>query len=324
MDKFFMKFILKNPAIKKMVKTKIGLVIGIFLICSVFSIASPNFFAPENFANIFRQTAVNILLTLGMTQALIMCNVDLSMGSVVALTAVVMGKIMGAGGSVLSCMAVSLLIGMVVGFINGFNIAYFRLPPFIATLATQTICRGAAFLVTGGFPVAVKSDLIMKMGRGSVFGIPTPFLIALGFVVFTWIVLNKTRLGRYIYAVGGNREAARLAGINVQATMIYVHTMIGFMCSVAGMILMGRLASGAPNIATSYEQEAISASVLGGAVMTGGVGTAVGALLGSFFIGILNNGMTLLYINSYWQEVVRGLVILIVILISLFTQKKKV
>ena len=153
--------------------------------------------------------------------------------------------------------------------------------------------------------------------------IPTPFVIVIGFVVLTWIILNRTSLGRRIYAVGGNREAAHLAGINVKGIITYVHGMRGLLCGASAIIMIGRLATGAPNTGVGYEGQAISASVLGGAVMGAGVGTAVGALLGALFIGVLNNGMTLLRLSTYWQDVVRGCVIFLVVLFSVMSATNK-
>ena len=307
-------------SLRRAFTSKIGIISGIILLGLFFAILSPNFLDMANFFNITRQQSIYVLLALGMTQVIIIGNIDLSVGSCVAFCGVAAALLLEICDSAFLAIVVTLAIGAILGAINGTATAYFRMPPYIVTLATQTIFRGAAMLITGGYPVNVKNDVLVEIGRGNVFNvIPTPFVIVLAFVAITWVILNRTCLGRYIYAVGGNREAAHLAGINVKAVITYVHSMSGLLCGASAIIMIGRLATGAPNTGTGYEGQAISASVLGGAVMGAGVGTATGALLGALFIGILNNGMTLLRLSTYWQDVVRGCVIFVVVLISVMS-----
>lgn len=311
-------------AFRRAVTSKIGIVTGILLLSVFFTILSPNFLDMSNFFNIFRQQSLYVLLSLGMTQVIIIGNIDLSVGSSVALCSVVAALFLQKCDNAFLAILVTLFTGTALGLLNGTAAAYFNMPPYIVTLATQTIFKGTAMLITGGYPVNVKNETLISIGRGNVFGvIPTPFVIVIGFVALTWIILNRTSLGRRIYAVGGNREAAHLAGINVNGIITYVHSMQGLLCGASAIIMIGRLATGAPNTGTGYEGQAISASVLGGAVMGAGVGTAVGALLGALFIGVLNNGMTLLRLSTYWQDVVRGCVIFLVVLFSVLSSSNK-
>lgn len=309
---------------KRAIRSKIGIVSGIILLGLFFTILSPSFLDMTNFFNIFRQQSIYVLLALGMTQIIIVGNIDLSVGSCVALCGVIGALFLEKCDNAFLGIMVTLGAGTLLGLINGTATAYFKMPPYIVTLATQTIFRGTAMLVTDGYPVNMKNETLTALGRGNVFGvIPTPFIIVLGFVALTWIILNRTCLGRQIYAVGGNRDAAHLAGINVKGVITYVHAMSGLLCGASAIIMIGRLATGAPNTGTGYEGQAISASVLGGAVMGAGIGTASGSLLGALFIGILNNGMTLLRLSTYWQDVVRGCVIFFVVLISVMSEANK-
>ena len=311
-------------AVKRAITSKIGIVSGIILLGLFFTILSPKFLDIDNFFNIARQQSLYVLLALGMTQIIIIGNIDLSVGSNVALCAVSGALFLQVCDNAFLAIVVTLAVGTILGLIIGAAVAYFKMPPYIVTLATQTIFKGAAMLITGGYHVNVKNETLIAIGRGNVFGvIPTPFVIVIGFVIFTWIILNRTSLGRRIYAVGGNREAAHLAGINVKGIDCYVHGMMGLLCGASAVIMIGRLATGAPNTGTGYEGQAISASVLGGAVMGTGSGTAVGAFLGAFFIGVLNNGMTLLRLSTYWQDVVRGCVIFGVVMISVMSSANK-
>ncbi len=309
---------------KRVVGEKVGIIAGIILLCLFFAWLSPNFLNTSNLFNITRQQSIYVLLALGMTQIIIIGNIDLSVGSCVALCSVSCALFLREVNNAFLAILLTLAVGAFLGFINGAAVAYFKMPPYIVTLATATAFKGVAMLITGGYPVNVDNTAISSIGRDNVFGnIPTPFIIVLAFVAVTWVILNRTKLGRHIYAVGGNREAAHLAGVNVNGVITYVHVMSGLLCGAAAIILVGRLATGAPNTGTGYEGQAISAAVIGGAVFGMGTGTAVGALLGALFIGILNNGMTLLRLSTYWQDVVRGCVIFLVVLFSVISTSVK-
>lgn len=311
---------LSSDTIKRIIGTKVGIIAGIVFLSMFFAFLSPNFLSPTNLFNITRQQSIYVLLALGMTQVIVIGNIDLSVGSCVALCSVSCALFLKEVNNAFLGILLTLGVGALLGFINGAAVAYFKMPPYIVTLATATAFKGAAMLITGGYPVNVNNPVISSIGRDNIFGfIPTPFIIVLAFVAITWVILNRMRLGRHIYAVGGNREAAHLAGVNVKGVITYVHVMSGMLCGAAAIILVGRLATGAPNTGTGYEGQAISAAVIGGAVFGMGTGTAVGALLGALFIGVLNNGMTLLRLSTYWQDVVRGCVIFLVVLFSVIS-----
>jgi ribose transport system permease protein len=257
-----------------------------------------------------RQVCVNCFIAFGITCVLICGGIDLSVGSVVAAAGVIAVRCGNAGLPLIVCILVPLFFGAVIGFFNGFVISHTTLPAFIVTLSTQIIVRGISYILTGGQPAQSNNEAFNNMGVGSVFGIPIPVVFVIGAFIILYFIMNRTSFGRHVYATGGNKEAARYAGVDTKWIQVRVFVISGVMAALAGIVLAARLYSGQPSVGEGFERDAIAASVLGGTSFNGGIGTLGGTMVGVLIIGVLNNGMNLLKINSYWQFVVKGIVIL--------------
>lgn len=282
-------------------------------LCLALVIMHPEFLSPTNLTNVARQITMNAIIAAGMTLILLTGEIDLSVGSVVALTGVVVGLALQAGVPVPLAVAIGMLTGLVVGWFNGVAVTLFKIPFFITTLATMIIIRGVAFLVTGGMPVAGFPASFLKIGQGFVGPVPVPILLVLLVYGLGGYVLKYMRSGRHLYAIGGNAEAARLSGINVERHRIGVYMACGALASLSGMVLMARLDSGQPTAGTGYELDAIAAVVIGGTKLSGGEGGLWGTLLGALILGVLSNGLNLLDVSPYWQNVLKGGVILLAV-----------
>jgi inositol transport system permease protein len=287
-----------------------GLLLALVLISLCLAALRPQFLTYSNLVNVARQISLNGILAVGVTYALLTGGVDLSLGSVVALSGVVAASFAHPGdGIVLLPIAAGILVGISTGAANGIAIAYARVAPFIVTLGMMTIARGLALVVSRGKPVSNLSESFTSLG-GNLFGFPIPILILLVVGITSWFFLTNARLGRYIYAVGGNEQAARAAGINVNAVKIFAYTACGGLGGVAGVVLAARITTGQPNAGVAYELDAIAAAVIGGTSLSGGVGTICGTLLGALLMGVINNGLDLLNVSSYYQQIVKGLIII--------------
>jgi len=298
-------------------------------ICVVLAFATPNFFKPDNLINIVRQSSFRTIVAVGMTFVILTAGIDLSVGGVIALAGVAGSLVLVRPGLPLG-LAIALgigagvAVGAALGAINGFAITRFNLPPFIATLAVWFIAGrdgGLAFLINGGQPVFNLPQPFLFLGAGDVVGIPVPIIIMVVIVAAGHFALTRTTFGRYVYAVGGNEEAAWLSGINVRRVKMTVYVICGLLSGLTGMILAARLASGDPKTGVGQELDVIAAVVVGGTSLFGGRGTILGTLVGALIIGVLNNGLNLLNISSYWQPVVKGGVILLAVLIDQVTKK---
>jgi ribose/xylose/arabinose/galactoside ABC-type transport system permease subunit len=291
------------------------IVVAIILESIVFAVIAPQFFSVPNLINVALSIAITGILAVGMTAVILTGGIDLSVGSVAALAGVVAAMISANGGAYIFLGALAALgIGLAVGLFNGVTIARFRVPPFVTTLAMLTICRGLAFIVTGGRSIGNLPASFGFLGRERIVGVPVPVLIM--FVVFAvgWFVLKRMTLGRYIYAVGGNREAAYLAGVNTKGVTLLVYVLNGLLVGLAGLVLASRLGAGVPNAGLQYELDVIAAVVVGGTSLMGGRGSVIGTFWGAVFIGILNNGLNLAGIDPYMQKIALGLVILLAVL----------
>lgn len=300
-----------------------GVVVGIILLIGVFSFTTNTFFNFKNFSNVFKQASINGFCAIGLMLAIITGGIDLSAGSNVAVTSILCAFYIRTGMPVSQAILLSLTGSVVFGLINGIAIAYTSVPPFIVTLAMQTIGRGLALIITNGSPITVKNDFMLWLGRSNLLGIPVSIWVLALIMALSWVIMNKTKVGRYIYAIGGNRETAKLSGINVSRYMMFTYAYAGLLYGIAAVILTGRLTSGAPTVGIGYELDAVSAAVLGGTAFTGGVGTVGGTILGAAFIAILGNGMTLMNISSYIQQVVTGVVIFGAVFISMILSRSK-
>ena len=305
---------------------KYGNVFVIIALLIIFTLLNPVFLSVYNFMNIVRQIAMVGIISVGFTFVLIGGGLDLSVGAQIAFMNVcVATMITNWGFSPIISVIVGLLLTTLIGLFNGYVISKTSIPPLIATLAMQTILRGAGYLISGGYPIYGIPDGIKYLGQGYLFGvIPVPGLILIVIVLLGAFLLNKTYLGRHFYALGSNAEATRLAGINIHLTRTVTYAMLGLLTGLAGLIMLGRVGSAQPNIATNYEMNALTACVIGGVSINGGKGTVFGALLGAIVIGILNNGMSLAGANEYWQMVITGAVLLTVVLFDSLNHAKQV
>ncbi|GMA97856.1 ABC transporter permease [Pelosinus sp. IPA-1] len=310
--------------ILQFMKENFGILIGFVALCVALSIISPAFLTEANILNILRQVSTNANLALGMTLVIIICGIDLSVGSIVALSGTVTGGLIAFSGVPISiAVLIGILVGTLAGAFNGVVVAYTGIPSFIVTLAMLNIARGAAYVYTGGQPIRVMNEGFNVIGAGYLGPIPLPVIYSFIFLIITFIILNKTKLGRHIYAVGGNKEAARFTGIKIKKVEIFVYTFSGFLAAFSGVVLAARMFSGQPTVGNGFELDAIAAVVLGGTSMTGGIGKIGGTLIGVLVIGVLNNGLNLLNINSFWQLIIKGIVILAAVYVDMMKKRKE-
>ena len=302
----------------KQLLQKFGPLIALLLIVVVITILEPSFMTTTNVLNVLRQVSISALIAFGMTFIILTGGIDLSVGSTLALTGAIAASMLASGMDPVFVMLVTLLLGAVLGMINGVIIAKGKVAPFIATLATMTIYRGLTLVYTDGSPISGLGDSItfQMVGKGYFFGIPVPVLTMLIAFFALWFILHKTTFGRRVYAVGGNENASRLSGINTDRVKIMVYSLTGMLAALSAIILTSRLNSAQPTAGTSYELDAIAAVVLGGTSLTGGKGWIFGTLVGALIIGVLNNGLNLIGVSSFFQQVVKGVVILIAVLID--------
>jgi ribose/xylose/arabinose/galactoside ABC-type transport system permease subunit len=295
---------------------RLGIVLALLVIGTVLSMLTPSFLTVGNLINVVRQISINGILAVGVTFVLLTGGVDLSLGSVVALTGVVAALFAHPGEyPVVVPVLVGVLAGAACGSVNGTIIAWGKVAPFIATLGMMTIARGLALLLSGGRPVSNMSPAMTRIG-GEWLGIPIPVLILGAVACASWLFLTNTRLGRHIYAVGGNEQAARAAGISVNRVKWFTYTLCGALAGLAGVVLAARTTTGQPNAGIAYELDAIAAVVIGGTSLSGGVGGVGGTLLGALLMGVIGNGLDLLNVSSYYQQIVKGFIIVGAVLLD--------
>ena len=289
------------------------------------SFASPYFFTADNALGVAQAFSLTVIAAIGQTMAIITGGIDLSVGSVLALSGLSTGMLLATGVPLVPAVITGLIVGMIFGACNGFLITRVGLPPFIATLGMLSIGRGLVYVFTKGYPVTVPrgEELLLQVGQGYVGIVPVPVIIMLVSTVVATIFLSKTTQGRYIYAVGGNEEAARLAGINVSRVKMFVYIMSGVLAAVSGIILLSRLVSAQPSAGLGFELPVIPAAIIGGTSLVGGEGTALGAVLGAAIIGVLENGMVLLGVNTYAQQAVTGGVILLAVGLDMWLTRRQ-
>ncbi|MBD8033644.1 MULTISPECIES: ribose ABC transporter permease [Solibacillus] len=297
---------------------KLGPLLGLFLIVIVITILNPSFMTTDNILNILRQVSISALIAFGMTFVILTGGIDLSVGSTLALTGAVAATMLASGIDPVLTILAALLLGAILGAVNGIIIAKGKVAPFIATLATMTIYRGLTLVYTDGRPVSdLGNEITFQMlGKGYFFGIPVPVCTMILAFIVLYVIMHKTTFGRRVYAVGGNEAASKLSGINVDRVKIAVYSLTGMLAALSALILTSRLNSAQPTAGTSYELDAIAAVVLGGTSLTGGKGWIFGTLVGALIIGVLNNGLNLIGVSSFFQQVVKGIVILIAVLID--------
>ncbi len=307
--------------------------IALFVLCLLLSILSDKFLTVTNAWNVLRQISVNVCIATGMTLVVLTAGIDLSVGSVLALCGAVTAGLLKngielqqfdlyIGFTIMGAVIVGILLGCLLGYLNGYIITRFNVPAFVATLAMLTIARGLTMLWTGGFPISALGGNFAAIGTGWFLGIPLPVWISGLIVMLAVLMTQKTRLGRYIYAIGGNESAARLSGIYVKKVKIIVYSIAGALAAIGGILVTSRLDSAQPNAGITYELDAIAAVVIGGTSLSGGRGSIMGTVLGAIIIGVLNNGLVLLNVSPFWQQVVKGGVILLAVIIDKAGNKK--
>ena len=296
---------------------KYGILLVLIVMWVLLAAVSPTFRTTTNVINILRQVSVNGIIAIGMTFVIMTGGIDLTVGSLVAVAGVISGSILVANpNNVVFAVAAGIVACALFGAMNGFFVAYMDVPPFVATLAGMTIARGFAYVYSDGKPYTLASPGFSTIGKGM-----TPIIIFIAILVICHIFLSKMKFGRYIYAVGGNPKAAEASGVRVKHILMKVYILSGILTGIAGIVLASRTNSGQPAVGTGYETDAIAAAVIGGTSMTGGIGTVPGTLIGILIIGTLNNGLNLLDVSSYWQQIIKGLIILGAVCFDIMSKK---
>lgn len=286
------------------------------IMCVVASILSPSFLRINNLFNVFRQVAIAGILGAGMTFVILTGGIDLSVGSILGLAgSVAAGVLAKTNNALLACLT-AILIGIVAGTINGFWVAKLRIPPFIATLGMMTLLRGCVLVYTKGSPIPIKSDAYKFIGKASIAGIPLPVIILIVVFLISNFILSKTIFGRNVYALGGNREAARLSGIDTVKTEWLVYIINGFLCGLAAIVLTARLGSAQSTLGEGIEMDAIAAVILGGTSLSGGTGYVLPTVAGAMIMGIIDNILTLMNVNPHATSIVKGVVILLAVILD--------
>lgn len=297
--------------------------VGLVALGVIFWILTPHFLTVSNLVNIVQQTSINAIIAVGLTYVIITAGIDLSVGSILAFAGVVLGSALNAGVPIILAIGAALVVGMLCGAVNGLLIAYGKLPPFISTLGMMSVARGAALIYSDGRPISGFSSEFRFIANGEILSIPAPILIMLLIYLVAHFILTKTRLGRYIYAMGGNEEAAILSGVNVKVYKTIVYSIGGLLSGLAAVLLTARLNSAQPIAGLMYELDAIAATVIGGTSLMGGEGKVAGTLIGALIMGVLRNGLNLLGVSSFLQQTIIGSVIIIAVLIDMALKKQR-
>lgn len=304
-----------NENVKSNLK-KYRSLIGLFLLCVIIAIATPRFLTLSNITNVLTQIAVNAIIAVGMSFVILTGGIDLSVGSTVALSGSVAASVVLSTGSIPLAIIAAIIVGAVIGLINGILVSKGKLQAFIATLATMTIFRGETLVFTQGNPISKLPESFMVLGNGSLGFLPVPILITIIVAVIAIYALSQTKLGRYIYAVGGNEDSSRLSGINTNKIKTLVYMVAGIASAIGGIILTSRIGSASPNAGTGYELDAIAAVVIGGTSLSGGEGKISATIIGALIIGVISNGLNLMNVSPFYQSIVKGLVILVAVLLD--------
>ncbi len=306
----------KKNNVSKMLR-QFALVFVVIFIVVMMSIVSKTFMTSNNIINIFRQISINGILAVGMTFVILTGGIDLSVGSVVAISGVICGSLLMKGWNVPGVIFMALVFSVLVGLFNGYLIAYVGFQPFIATLSTMTIGRGAILAYADGKPFTISDETFKAIGQGYVGIVPIPVILLIIVVAIGLIVLNTMTFGRYVFAIGGNKEAARFSGVRTKSIQLMVYVISSVCAWLVGLILAARISSGQPTAGESYEMDAIAATAIGGTSMNGGIGSLYGTILGFAIIGLLSNSMNLLNINSFYQQIVKGVLIIVAVFLDM-------
>jgi ribose transport system permease protein len=302
--------------------SRYGLLWALGFLILALSLLSPYFLSTANLLNVLRQVSINAILALGMTVVILKGGIDLSVGSLLALAGALAAGFALSGFPPPLAMGLGVGIAVALGTLQGLLVAYAGLPPFIVTLAGLTAFRGLTLVYTDGRPITGLPDPFLFLGNGTLLGIPVPVMVMLSFLLLTHFLLQNTALGRYLYAIGGNEEAARLSGVPVARIKVFAYAYSGLAAGLAALVLTGRLNSAQPTAGTGFELDAIAAAVVGGTSLAGGRGTAWGTFLGALIIGVLNNGMNLLNVSSFYQLIAKGAVIVLALLVDRLVRRR--
>lgn len=305
------------------IRRNLGTIAGLILLSIIVSLSTPKFLTGDNLLNLFKSNAVNAIISCGMLLAILMADIDISVGSVVGLSSIVSAYcITNLGLPVWIAVIASLAVGMIIGLINGVSVSYIGVPAFVATLATMSVGRGITEILSDGISIRIRNDSFTALGTVSIGDISIIVIYAVVIMFITWLLLNKTRFGQYLFAIGGNKLAAQYSGINVKKHKLMAFVYIGLLSSIGGIIWAARLGSATATLGAGFEMDAIAAVVIGGTSMSGGVGTVGGTLIGVLIIGVLNNGLNLMGINSFWQDVFKGVIIIAAVVIDIVRKKR--
>lgn len=304
-------------------KENLAILVAFIILCVGLSIATPAFFTKDNILNVLRQVATNSNLAIGLTMAIIIGGIDLSVGAILAFSGLLCASFISDGMNLGLAVLLAFTLGALFGLLNGLIIAYTNMPPFVVTLATQNIARGIVNVYANGQPISARNPVFDFLGVGYFLGIPLPVIYSFVLLAVMILILGRSKFGRQLYAVGGNEEAARFSGINIKKVKIIVYTLCGALASFSGIILAARMYSGQPTAGDGFELDAIAASVLGGVSFSGGVGKLGGTIIGVLVLGVLTNGLNLLNINSFWQYIIKGIIILLAVYLDILKKRRE-
>ena len=314
----------KSLPIVNYFKRNIGTIIGLLVLIVIVSLATPKFLTQSNILNLFKANSVNAIISCGMLMAILMGEIDISVGSIVGLSGVIAAyTITNLNFPLFIVVPLTILVGGAVGLVNGFFISYLQVPAFVATLATQCIGRGLTEILTNGVTIRIRNDVYTGLGNNTIGPVSITIFYAVAVLILTWFLLNRTRFGYYVYALGGNKVAAQYSGVNVKKFNMLPYILIGLFSGLGGMIWSARLGSAAAMLGSGFEMDAIAAVVIGGTSMSGGVGTVGGTFIGILIIGVITNGLNLMGINAFWQDVFKGLIIMAAVVFDVMRKRKK-
>ena len=308
-----------KKGISNYLKENLAILVAFMILCVGLSIATPAFFTKDNILNVLRQVATNSNLAIGLTMAIIIGGIDLSVGAVLAFSGLLCASFISDGLNLGLALLLAFTLGALFGLLNGLIIAYTNMPPFVVTLATQNIARGIVNVYANGQPISARDPVFNFLGVGYFLGVPLPVIYSFVLLAVMILILGRSKFGRQLYAVGGNEEAARFSGINIKKVKIIVYTLASF----SGIILAARMYSGQPTAGDGFELDAIAASVLGGVSFSGGVGKLGGTIIGVLVLGVLTNGLNLLNINSFWQYIIKGIIILLAVYLDILKKRRE-
>ena len=307
----------QRNALLDLVRSNVGIMIVIVLIGLTLSVLSPVFLSPNNLLTVLLQITTNVYIASGMALVMILGGIDLSVGSIVAMSGTLTVGFMALNHQPMwLAVTLGLMVGVAIGFISGSIVAFFKIPSFIVTLAMLNVARGIAYVYSGGRSTRMMDPAFTNVGSGYLWVFPLPVIYMFLLIAIFVVLLNQTKFGAYIYAIGGNRESARFSGVPIKKVEIATFTISGLLAAFAGIVLSARMFSGQPSVGIGYELDAIAACVLGGVSMSGGVGRISGTIFGAIVIGMVSNGLNLINVSSFWQLIVKGIIILIAVIID--------